>query len=369
MIIGIPKEIKESEYRVSITPGGAYELIRSSHKVLVQNSAGDGSGHTDKEYIDAGAKICSTIEEVYKLSEMIVKVKEPIQPEYSLIRKDQILFTYLHLSSNKKLVEVLLKSGAACIAYETIEKCGHFPLLAPMSEVAGRVAAIVGAYYLGINFGGNGVLISGVSGVLPGYVLILGAGVVAKSAAKMASGLGAKVTIMSPFIDELREIEMENYFGHNVSTLIMSSYSITEEIKKADILISAVYIRGARTPILVTKDMVKMMKKGSVIVAVDIDQGSSIETAKATTHKDPVYIREGVLHYCVANMPGVFPKTSTLALTNLILPYIKKIADYGTDVFKKDKEILSGLNIYKGRIACRKVAEDVGMENMCKEYR
>jgi len=350
MIIGTPKEIKNNEYRVSVTPGGAYELVKSGHKVLVQSGAGDGSGHSDKEYVKAGAKICSTIEEVYKLSEMIVKVKEPIQPEYSLIRKDQIIFTYLHLSSNKKLVEALLKSGSICIAYETIEKDGHFPLLAPMSEVAGRVAAIVGAYYLGINFGGNGVLVSGVSGVLPGYVLILGAGVVAKSAAKMASGLGAKVTIMSPFIDELREIEMENYFGHNVSTLIMSSYSITEEIKKADILISAVYIRGARTPILVTKDMVKMMKKGSV-------------------HKDPVYIREGVLHYCVANMPGVFSKTSTLALTNLTLPYIKKIADYGTGVFKKDKEILSGLNICRGRIACRKVAEDVGMENMCKEYR
>jgi len=369
MIIGVPEEIKNNEFRVSTTPGGVYELTSCGHKVLVESNAGKGSGYSDSDYEDAGAKICSTIEEVYKLSEMIVKVKEPIQPEYSLVRKDQILFTYLHLSSNKKLVEVLLKTGATCIAYETIEKCGHFPLLAPMSEVAGRVAAIVGTYYLGINFGGNGVLISGVSGVLPGYVLILGAGVVAKSAAKMASGLGAKVTITSPFIDELREIEMENYFGHNVSTLIMSSYNITEEIKKADILISAVYIRGARTPILVTKDMVKMMKKGSVIVAVDIDQGSSIETARATTHKDPVYIREGVLHYCVANMPGVFSKTSTLALTNLTLPYIKKIADYGTDVFKKDSEILSGLNIYKGKIACRKVAEDLGMEKMYMEYK
>ncbi len=361
MIIGTPKEIKESEYRVSITPGGACELIRCGHKVLVQKGAGEGSGHSDKEYRDAGAKICSTIEEVYKSSDMIVKVKEPIQPEYSLIRKDQIIFTYLHLSSNKKLVETLLKSGSICIAYETIEKDGHFPLLAPMSEVAGRVAAIVGTYYLGINFGGNGVL--------PGYVLILGAGVVAKSAAKMASGLGAKVTIMSPFIDELREIEMEGYFGPNVSTLIMSSYNITEEIKKADILISAVYVRGARTPVLVTRDMVKMMKQGSVTVAVDIDQGSSIETARATTHRDPVYIKEGVVHYCVANTPGIFSKTSTLALTNLTLPYIKKIADYGVDVFKKDKEILSGLNICRGSIACRKVAEDIGMEDMYMEYR
>jgi len=369
MIIGVPKEIKESEFRVSITPGGVYELTRSGHEVVVQSSAGDGSGHSDMQYRDAGAKILSTIKEIYASSDMIVKVKEPIEPEYTLIKKDHIIFTYLHLSSNKKLVEVLLASGATCIAYETIERDGHFPLLAPMSEVAGRVAAIVGAYYLGVNFGGQGLLISGVSGVLPGYVLILGAGVVAKSAARVASGLGAKVTITSPFISELREIEMGGYFGKNVSTLIMSSYSLTEEIKKADILISAVYVRGARTPILVTRDMVKKMKKGSVIVAVDIDQGSSIETAKATTHKDPVYTEEGVLHYCVANMPGVFSKTSTLALTNLTLPYIKKIAKYGVDVFKKDREILGGLNIYKGRIAYRKVSEDVGMEDMYLEYK
>lgn len=369
MNIGIPKEIKENEFRVSIIPGGVYELERSGHQVLVQSGAGDGSGYSDREYRGAGAKIVDSIEEVYSSSEMIVKVKEPIEPEYTLIKKDHIIFTYLHLSSNKKLVDVLLNSGATCIAYETIEKDGHFPLLAPMSEVAGRVAAIVGAYYLGVNFGGQGLLISGVSGVLPGYVLILGAGVVAKSAAKVASGLGAKVTIISPFIDELREIEMGRYFSKNVSTLIMSSYSLTEEIKKADILISAVYIRGARTPILVTRDMVKLMKKGSVIVAVDIDQGSSIETARATTHRDPVYTEEGVLHYCVTNMPGIFSKTSTLALTNLTLPYIKKIAKYGLDVFKKDREILSGLNIYRGKIACKKVAEDVGMEDMYMEYK
>jgi alanine dehydrogenase len=237
-----------------------------------------------------------------------------------------------------------------------------------MSEVAGRAAAIFGAYYLGVNFGGQGTLISGVSGVLPGYVLILGAGVVAKSAAKIASGLGAKVTIMSPFISELREIEMGRYFGSSVSTLILSSYNLTEEIKKADILISAVYVRGARTPILVTRNMVRKMKKGSVIVAVDIDQGSSIETARPTTHKDPVYIKEGVIHYCVVNMPSIFPKTSTIALTNLTLPYIKKIAGDGLAVFKKDSEILSGLNIYKGKITCRKVAEDVGMENVYMEY-
>ena len=369
MIIGVPKEVKESEYRVSLTPGGAYELVGSGNEVFIQNSAGLGSGYSNQEYTDAGAKICSTIEEVYESSEMIVKVKEPIKKEYSLIKKDQIIFTYLHLSSNKKLTQALIDSESVCIAYETIEKDCHFPLLAPMSEIAGRVATIVGTYYLGINFGGEGLLVSGLSGVLPGHVLILGAGVAAKSAAKIAAGLGAKVTIMSPFITELREIEMGSYFDSNVSTLIMCEHNILKEVKKTDLLISAVYVSGARTPILIRRDMVKKMKKGSVIVAVDIDQGSSIETARPTTHKDPVYIEEGVLHYCVTNMPGIFPKTSTIALTNLTLPYIRKIANNGINIIKRDKELLSGLNIYKGKITCKKVAEDLGMEKYYMEYK
>lgn len=369
MIIGIPKEIKESEYRVSVTPGGTFELIENGHKVLVQSSAGDGSGYSDDDYVNAGAKILKTIEEVYALCDMIVKVKEPIKTEYSLIKKNQIIFTYLHLSSNKKLTQALIDSGSICIAYETIEKDGCFPLLAPMSEIAGRIAAIVGSYYLGVNFGGEGLLISGISGVKPGNVLIIGAGVAAKSAAKIASGLGANVTIVSPFISELREIEMNACFGPNVRTLIMSKYNILKEISEADLLISAVYVRGARTPVIVTRDMVKKMKRGSVIVAVDIDQGSSVETAEPTTHKDPVYIREGVLHYCVANMPGIFSKTSTLALTNLTLPYIKKIANSGIGIIKKDRELLSGLNICEGKITYRKVAEDLGMEKYYMKYK
>jgi len=230
MIIGVPKELKNNENRVSITPGGVYELVENGNEVLVQNDAGLASGFKDREYINSGAKILDKIEEVYNSSDMIVKVKEPIKEEYSLIKKEQIIFTYLHLSANKKLTQALLDSNAICIAYETIEKDGHFPLLAPMSEVAGRVAAIVGSYYLGTIFGGQGLLISGVSGVAPGNVLILGAGTVAKSAAKIASGLGARVIIMSPFIEELREIEINNFFESNVSTLIMSTYNIEEEI-------------------------------------------------------------------------------------------------------------------------------------------
>ena len=362
MIIGVPKEIKDKEFRVSVTPTGTSELV-NKHIVLVQKNAGVGSGFLDKEYLDAGAKILDSIEEIYRASDMIAKVKEPIEYEYPLIKKDQIIITYLHLSSNRKLVRALMDSGSVCIAYETIEKNGYFPLLAPMSEVAGRAAAIMGAYYLSSNFNGQGLLISGISGIIPGNVLILGAGVAAKNAAKIASGLGAKVTIMSPFISELREIELGNYFSPNVSTLILSRSNLNEEIKKADILISAVYVRGARTPILVTRDMVKAMKKGSVIVAIDIDQGSSIETAKPTNHDNPIYTEEGVVHYCVTNIPGIFPKTSTLALTNLTLPYIKEVADCGISVFKSNVEILGGLNIFKGRITNSQVAKDTDMEN------
>lgn len=369
MLIGIPREIKNNEYRVSVTPGGVYELTSDNHKVYVQKDAGVGSGYSTEEYSSAGATVLNSMEEVYKAAKLIVKVKEPIEEEYNLIKDGHLIFAYLHLSSNKKLVEALLASGATCIAYETIERDGHFPLLAPMSEVAGREAVIIGAYYLGIQFGGRGLFIGGVSGVLPGRVLILGAGVVAKSAAKMASGLGAEVVIMSPFIDELREIELGSYFGPNVSTRIMSRYSILEEIKRADILISAIYVKGARTPIIVTRDMVAQMKKGSVIVAVDIDQGSSIETARPTTHRDPIYIEEGVVHYCVANMPGVFSRTSTLALTNLTLPYIKKIARDGLEAVKEDSELLTGLNIHKGKITYRKVAEDLGMMDRFEEFK
>ncbi|MBC7334501.1 MAG: alanine dehydrogenase, partial [Actinobacteria bacterium] len=298
---------------------------------------------------------------VYNMSELIVKVKEPIEIEYPLLKEKHIIFAYLHLSSNKKLVKALLDSKCTCVAYETIEKDGEFPLLAPMSEVAGKMAAIIGACYLSAQFGGRGLLIGGVTGVLPARVLILGAGVVAKSAAKIAAGMGAEVIIMSPFIDELRKIELSNYLCPNVFTKMMSYYNILEEVKKADIVISAIYVKGSKTPILVTEEMVAQMKKGSVIVAVDIDQGSSIETAYPTTHEDPIYIKHGVIHYCVANMPGVFPRTSTLSLTNLSLPYIKKIAKSGFESIKNDKELLSGLNIYNGKIVYKKVAEDVGM--------
>lgn len=369
MIIGIPKEIKESEYRVSLTPEGANELVSGNHKVLVQKGAGTSSGFDDRDYEAGGAAIVMDLEEVYDRSGFIVKVKEPLNSEIPLIKKNHIIFSFLHLSSNRELTRALLDSGSVCLAYETIEKDGHFPLLAPMSEIAGRVAAIVGSYYLGINFGGKGILISGLSGIPPGNVLILGAGVVARSAAQVASGLGAKVTLMSPFIDELREIEMNNYFGPHVSTLFLTRHNIARELKNTDILISAVYSRGARTPLLVTRNMVRLMKKGSVIVAVDIDQGSSIETARPTTHKKPIYFEEGIIHYCVSNMPGIYSRTSTIALTNLTLPYIKKIADAGIGILKKDPEIKAGLNIFKGSIAYKKVAEDNNLSDFYKEYR
>lgn len=370
MIIGVPKEIKNNEFRVSLTPEGVKELVKDGNRVLVQNNAGKESGYDNEGYKSAGAIILDKIEEIYNSSELIVKVKEPIELEYKLIKKNQIIFTYLHLSSNKKLTEALLNSGSICIAYETIEsQKGYFPLLAPMSEVAGRFSAIMGAYCLGITFGGEGILIGGVSGVLPGKVLILGAGIVGKSAAKMALGLGADVTIMSPFIEELRDIELKNYFNSNVSTLMLSDYNIAKEIQETDILISAIYVHGSRTPILVTKEMVKKMKKGSVIVAVDIDQGSSIETAKPTTHKNPTYLVDGVVHYCVANMPGVFPKTSTLALTNLTFPYVKKLAKYGESSLRSDLELLSGLNIYKGKITYKNVAEDLNLKSFYYEFK
>jgi len=362
MIIGIPKEIKDNEFRVSLTPEGAADLVKHGNTVYTQTGAGKGSGYQDQEYIDAGAKILKTIEEIYDLSEMIVKVKEPIEREYGLIKQGQIIFSYLHLSSNKELVTELLRSGCTCIAYETIEIDNHFPLLAPMSEIAGKVASIVGAYYLGINFGAQGYLICGVTGIIPGNVLILGAGTVARSAAQIASGMGARVIIMSPFIEELREIQMNNYFGPNVSTLFLSRHNILKEINKTDILISAVYVKGAKTPILITRDMVRKMKKGSVIVAVDIDQGSSIETARPTTHKDPIYSEEGVIHYCVTNMPGIFSKTATMALTNLTLPYIIEIAKKQNDIGKNNPEVLNAINIYKGKITYEKIAQDLKMK-------
>jgi len=369
MIIGVPKELKNNEYRVSITPGGVYELVREGNTVVVQSWAGSGSGFEDPEYKEAGARVISTIDQVYQEADMIVKVKEPVEKEYGLIKKGQLVFTYLHLSSNKGLAKALIKSGGTFIAYETIEKDGHFPLLAPMSEIAGREAAIIGAYYQGNQFGGRGLLIGGATGVLPGRVLVLGAGVVGKSAAKIASGLGAYVVMMSPFIKELMEIELGNYMDSNVVTKMMSHYDLMEELKKTDVLISAVYVKGARTPVLVTRDMVAEMKKGSVIVAVDIDQGSSVETAHPTTHEDPIYIEEGVVHYCVANMPGIYSRTSTIALTNLTLSYVKRIAAGGIKAILSDKELLSGLNIFNKKITYAKVAEDLGMLEHYKEIK
>jgi len=359
--IGVPKEIINNEYRVSVVPGGVYELIKDGNTFYLQSSAVVGSGYEDSEYIKAGAVILDKVEDIYKNAELIVKVKEPVEKEYRLIKEGQLIFAYFHLSSNRKLTKALISSGASFIAYETIEKDGKFPLLATMSEIAGREAAIMGAYYLGVQFGGGGSFISGTTGILPCRVLIIGAGIVGKSAARMMSGMGADVIIMSPFIDELREIELGNYFNSNVSTKVMSYYNIIEEIKKADVLISAVYVKGGRTPLLVTKDMVSKMKKGSVIVAVDIDQGSSIETAHPTTHQDPVYVDYGVIHYCVANMPGVFPRTSTLALTNISLPYIKKIAKGGIKAVISDIELVTGLNVHKGKIVYLKIAKDLDM--------
>lgn len=357
MIIGIPKEIKNNENRVGMTPAGVFELTKRNHKVYLQSNAGLGSGFFDKDYQDVGAEILPTIAEVYGKSDMIVKVKEPIEPEYELIKENQIVFTYFHFASSEALTNAMIKSKAVCIAYETVEdKDGTLPLLTPMSEVAGRMSIQQGAKYLEKPIKGRGILLGGVPGVAPGRVLILGAGVVGVQAAKMASGLGAHVTIMDINMKRLRYVN--DVLPSHVVTDFSSEYSIRKHIKTHDLIIGGVLLKGGKAPKLITRDMLKEMRPGTVIVDVAVDQGGCFETTKATTHENPTYIIDDVVHYCVANMPGAVPYTSTIALTNVTLSYVLKIADLGwQQACNRDETLEKGLNIVKGEIVYEELKE------------
>lgn len=362
MIIGIPKEIKDSENRVSLTPGGTKELIKAGHTVYVQHTAGENSGFSDKEYTAAGATILPDIESVYAKAEMIVKVKEPIEPEYHLIKPNQVVFTYFHFASEKELTHAMIKSGAICIAYETVEKKDRsLPLLIPMSEIAGRMAIQEGARFLEKPQGGRGLLLSGVPGVKPAKVLILGGGVVGYNAALMAGGMGADVTITDISLPRLRYLS--EILPHNVKTLYSSTHNIENELPTTDLVIGSVLIPGAKAPHLITKPMLKLLRKGSLMVDVAIDQGGCFETSRPTTHTDPIFTEDGVTHYCVANIPGAVPYSSTLALTNATFPYVMMLANKGwQQACKEDESLASGLNIVKGKVTYRAVAETFWLE-------
>ncbi len=362
MRIGVPKEIKTDEYRVAMTPSGVEELTKRGHEVIVQRGAGLGSGIPDEDYERSGAKLVDTLKQVYELSDMVVKVKEPQEEEYEYLREGLILFTYLHLAADEKLTKVLLERKVIGIAYETVElDDGRLPLLIPMSEIAGRMAPQEGAKYLEKPFGGRGVLLGGVPGVPPAKVVILGGGTVGMNAAIIASGMGAEVIILDIDIDRLRYLS--EIMPANVKTLYSTSYNLRESIRDADLLISAVLIHGAKAPKLITRDMLDEMKDGSVFVDVAIDQGGSSETSKPTTHREPVYKVGNVIHYCVANMPGAVPRTSTFALTNSTIKYIVKLAEHGwPDAVINDRSLLKGVNTYKGYITYRAVAEAFNLE-------
>ncbi len=357
MIIGVPKEIKNNENRVALTPAGVMELVRRGHEVYIQATAGVNSGFADEEYVEQGAKILPTIEDVYAIAEMIVKVKEPIAPEYKLIRKGQLVFTYFHFASSEPLTHAMIESGAVCCAYETVEcKDRSLPLLIPMSEVAGRMSTQEGRYFLEKPRGGKGKLLGGVPGVKPARVFVIGAGVVGTAAARTAAGTGADVTICD--ISLKRLTYLADVMPKNVKTLMSSGYNIRQELKRADLVIGSVLIPGAKAPKLVTRDMLKDMEPGTVMVDVAIDQGGCFETSRPTTHEDPVYYVDGILHYCVANIPGAVPYTSTLALTNATMPYVLQLANKGwRQACKDNEELYKGLNIVEGKVVYKPVAE------------
>lgn len=357
MIIGIPKEIKNSENRVAMTPAGVHELVNRGHVVYVQATAGNGSGFCDEDYVNAGAKILPTIEDVYGIAEMIVKVKEPIEAEYKLIRKDQLLFTYFHFASSEPLTHAMVENGSVCCAYETVRRADNtLPLLIPMSEVAGRMSVQEGMYFLERHHGGKGVLLGGIPGVKPAKVLVIGAGVVGTAAAYTAAGTGADVTICDISIPRLTYLH--DVMPKNVKTLMSNKYNICEELKQADLVIGSVLIPGAKAPKLVTRDMLQLMQKGTVMVDVAIDQGGCFETSHPTTHQDPIYEVDGIVHYCVANIPGAVARSSTFGLTNATLPYVLQLADKGwRKACKDNKELLEGLNVVGGKVVYKGVAE------------
>lgn len=361
MIIGVPKEIKNNENRVAMTPAGVAELVHNGHTVYVQHTAGEGSGFADDEYIAAGAQILPTIEAVYDIAEMIVKVKEPIEPEYKLIKKDQVVFTYFHFASDRELTDAMIASRAVCIAYETVRLADRsLPLLVPMSEVAGRMSIQEGARFLEKPQGGKGMLLGGVPGVPPAKVLVLGAGVVGRNAALMAAGLGADVTITDISLPTLRHVAETM---PRVKTLYSSRHNIESQLPDVDLVIGSVLIPGAKAPKLVTRDMLKLMRPGTVMVDVAIDQGGCFETSHPTTHSEPVYTIDGVVHYAVANIPGAVPRTSTLALTNATLPYAIRLANKGwRQVCREDAALAQGVNMVDGKVTFPAVAEAWGLE-------
>ena len=360
MIIGCPKEIKSQEHRVALLPSGAYQLVKRGHTVLVERNAGVGSGYKNEDYESAGAKLIDTHEGVFAQADLIVKVKEPLASEVPLLRKDQILFTYLHLAAAKELTEGLMKSGATCIAYETVEVNRRLPLLEPMSEIAGRMSIVMGGFYLAKHNGGSGVLLGGVPGVLPGKVVVIGGGSSGINAARMATGLGADVTILEVDLERMRFLDITMHSAH---TLFSNEQHLIELLPTVDLLVGAVLVPGAKAPKLITRQMLKRMRPGSVLVDIAIDQGGCAETSRPTTHMDPIYVEEGVIHYCVANMPGAYARTATQALTNVTFPYLEKLADHGVKgAFERQPALLPGLNVMGGRVTYQAVADAFGFE-------
>jgi len=360
MIIGVPKEIKAQEHRVGLIPSTASMLTRKGHTVLVQKSAGEGSGYPDQTYIDAGENIVDTAKKVYAQAEMIVKVKEPLKAEYGLLRKGQILFTYLHLAASKPLTEALLKSGVTGVAYETIAVGNKLPLLEPMSEIAGRMSVVMGAYYLAKHNGGSGVLLGGVPGVLPGRVVVIGGGTSGVNAARMALGLKADVTILEVDGERMRFLDLTM---PNVKTLYSNEAKLTELMPSTDLLIGSVLVPGAKAPKLITREMLRIMRPGSVFVDIAIDQGGCAETSHATTHQNPVDVKEDVTHYCVANMPGAYARTSTQALSNATARYAELLADLGLEgACQKQPALIGGINTRDGKVTYAAVAEAHGLK-------
>jgi len=359
MIIGVPKEIKAQENRVGLLPSAAYQLVKRGHRVLVEKGAGVGSGYPDEEYVQAGAEVLARHTEVFARAEMIVKVKEPLPEEYALLREGLILFTYLHLAANKPLTEALIQSRVTAIAYETVEVNRRLPLLEPMSEIAGRMSIIVGGYFLAKHYGGKGVLLGGVPGVLPGKVIVIGGGTAGVNAARMATGLGADVTILEVDVERMRFLDITMHTAH---TLYSSPAHVTDSLPTVDLLIGAVLVPGAKAPKLINREMLRLMKPGSVLVDIAIDQGGCVETSRPTTHEHPTFVEEGVIHYCVANMPAAYARTATQALTNVTAPYIEILADHGIPgAFHRDPHLLAGLNLIEGHITLRAVAEAHGL--------
>jgi alanine dehydrogenase len=361
MKIGIPKEIKSNEFRVSMTPAGVYELTRLGHEVFIQHEAGLGSGYSDSAYLEHGGIILQNIEEIYEKAELIIKVKEPLPHEYKLVSSKHTIFTYFHFASSLELTQAMIERGAVCIAYETVTKEDRsLPLLTPMSEIAGRMSIQEGAKYLEKTMGGKGILLGGVPGVPPANVVILGAGVVGIQAAKMASGLGANVTVFDVNLDRLRQLD--DFLPKNVNTVYSNYTNIKESLTSADLVIGAVLIPGAKTPILVSREMLKLMSPGSVVIDVAVDQGGCIETCSPTTHDNPTFVIDGILHYCVSNMPGAVPCTSTLALTNATLPFIIQLAKHGWEkAIEINPALKTGVNIAHGKVHHEHLAESLGL--------